>query len=147
MLQSIVEWTYLYECTPLARAFDLFEHLHEERLLHGATAESSIESGVEFRIKKCYSRQNGQPAVEICRRHFDRALATDCRICFVWDLVNARTTSFDDLSCILDASRIPTLPQVGDECFTVTYGLPRLLSCSNMEERQSYHIDWFSDVY
>ncbi len=132
---------------PLARAFDLFEQLLDQQQLRADTPSSHAESGVAYRLNRRCRRQNGQASAQLCRRHYDNALATDQRVSFVWDLVNART-AFEDLSCIFDAGKAPTLPPVEDDhLLERKYGLPKRMSFGHARRREASEIDWFSGVY
>ena len=134
-----------YTCTPLQRAFDLFQRLLEQELLADSTGY--IDSGVVSRITPRVGLQNGEVAAEMCRIRWDRAVAAKERVSFVWDLVDSSKVDFDGLSYINDAGKIPTLKTSNDDEFEKIYGLPRKLECKELPPRKSIESDWLSSVY
>ena len=134
-----------YTCTPLQRAYDLFQRLLEQELL--VDSDGHIESGVVSRISARISIQNGQVAADMCRIHWDRAIATKGRLAFVWDLVDSAKADFDALPSIWDASKVPTLKTLNDNEFERIYGLPKKLQCKEMPRRLPIESDWLSPVY
>ncbi len=135
-----------YTCTPLARAYDLFANLLFQHLLDDP-ATGHVQSGVATRLSARIAQQNGEVAAAVCRRHYDRALSSNQRVCFVWDLVSARAP-FERLSGILDASKIPGLAaKPGGRAFQKKHGLPKLLEFVAATPRRPSEIDWFRGVY
>jgi hypothetical protein len=143
--EAICEDLSGYTCTPLQRAYDLFQRLLEQELL--ADSIGHIDSGVVSRITPRVGLQNGEVAAEMCRIRWDRAVAAKEPVSFVWDLVDSAKADFDALSCILDAGKIPTLKTSNDEEFERIYGLPKKLECKELPPRQSIESDWLSSVY
>ena len=142
--EAICEDLSGYTCTPLQRAYDLFQRLLEQELL--ADSIGHIDSGVVSRISTRVGIQNGEVAAELCRNRWDRAIAAKERVSFVWDLVDVKA-DFDALSCILDATRIPRLKDCSDDEFETIYGIARKLECKELPPRQSIESDWLSSVY
>ena len=134
-----------YTCTPLQRAYDLFQRLLEQELL--VDSDGHIESGVVSRISARIGIQNGQVAADMCRIHWDRAIATKGRLAFVWDLVDSAKADFDALPSISDASKVPTLKTLNDNEFERIYGLPKKLQCKELPRRLPIESDWLSSVY
>ena len=134
-----------YTCTPLQRAYDLFQRLLEQELL--VDSDGHIDSGVVSRISARIGIQNGQVANDMCRIHWDRAITTKGRLAFVWDFVDSSKADFDALSTIWDATKVPTLKTLNDEEFERIYGLPKKLECKEIPPRQSIESDWLSTVY
>ncbi len=141
-----------YTCTPLTRAYDLFHRLLEQQLL-AEDASGHVASGVAGRISARISLRNGEVAAEMCRRRWDQAVVAREKISFVWDFVDAtKATSFDSLTCILDAGKVRTLATAvrDDRVFERRYGLPRMLEFSVLSRRQpadSGNCDWWGCVY
>jgi len=134
-----------YTCTPLQRAYDLFQRLLEQELL--VDSGGHIESGVVSRISARIGIQNGQVAADMCRIHCDRAITTKGRLAFVWDLVDSAKADFDALPSVWDASKVPTLKTLNDNEFERIYGLPKKLQCKEMPRRLPIESDWLSPVY
>jgi hypothetical protein len=110
-------------------------------------SDGHIESGAVSRISVRIGIQNGQVAVEMCRIHWDRAIATKGRLAFVWDLVDSAKADFDALPSISDASKVPTLKTLNDNEFERIYGLPKKLQCEELPRRLPIESDWLSSVY
>ena len=146
---AITEDVAGYACTPLARAYDLFDHLLEMQLLEeDATTESKF--GIVARLSAKMQQQNGDVAAAMCRRHYDRVMSTKGRVGFAWDLVNANIDGFDSLKTIFDAGVVPLLASgatLPDETFERNYGFPRSLRFKRAELRRPTAIDWYRDVY
>jgi hypothetical protein len=134
-----------YTCTPLQRAYDLFQRLLEQELL--VDSGGHIESGVVSRISARIGIQNGQVAADMCRIHCDRAITTKGRLAFVWDLVDSAKADFDALPSVWDASKVPTLKTLNDNEFERIYGLPKKLQCEELPRRLQIESDWLSSVY
>ena len=136
-----------YTCTPLARAYDLFSNLLDQHAMEDP-ATGHVKSGVAARLSARIAQQNGAVAAAACRRHYDRALSSNRRVRFVWDLVSAGAR-FESLACIIDASKVPTLAAVSgdDRAFQRRYGLPKLLEFTAASPREPSEIDWFHGVY
>jgi len=134
-----------YTCTPLQRAYDLFQRLLEQELL--VDSDGHIESGVVSRISARIGIQNGQVAADMCRIHCDRAITTKGRLAFVWDLVDSAKADFDALPSISDASKVPTFKTLNDNEFERIYGLPKKLQCEELPRRLPIESDWLSSVY
>ena len=131
-----------YACTPLARAYDLFDHLLEMQLL----SQDAGKSGIVARLSGKMQRQNGEVAASMCRRHYDRG----CPVGFAWDLVNANMDGFETLKGIFDAGVIPAIASsagLSDTVFEQKYGFPRMLRFNRANVRRATEIDWFRDVY
>ena len=143
--EAICEDLSGYACTPLQRAYDLFQRLLEQELL--ADSAGHIDSGVVARITPRVGLQNGEVAAEMCRIRWDRAIAANERISFVWDLVDSAKADFDALSIIWDAGKIPTLKTSNDDEFEKIYGIPKKLECKELPPRQPVESDWLSSVY
>ena len=138
-----------YTCTPLARAYDLFDHLLEMQLLEEDAATES-KFGIVARLSAKMQQQNGDVAAAMCRRHYDRVMSTKGRVGFAWDLVSANIDGFDSLKTIFDAGVVPSLASgaaLPDETFERHYGFPRSLRFKRAELRRPTAIDWFRDVY
>ena len=134
-----------YTCTPLQRAYDLFQRLLEQELM--VDSGGHIESGVVSRISARIGIQNGQVAADMCRIHWDRAITAKGRLAFVWDLVDSAKANFDALPSIWDASKVPTLKTLNDNEFERIYGLPKKLQCEELPRRLQIESDWLSSVY
>ena len=136
-----------YACTPLARAYDLFDHLLEMQLL----SQDAGKCGIVARLSGRMQQQNGEVAASMCRRHYDRISSTKgCPVGFAWDLVNANVDGFDSLKGIFDAGVIPSIASsagLADTVFEQKYGFPRLLRFNRANLRRATEIDWFHDVY
>ena len=138
-----------YTCTPLARAYDLFDHLLEMQLLEEDAATES-KFGIVARLSAKMRQQNGDVAAAMCRRHYDRVMSTKGRVGFAWDLVSANIDGFDSLKTIFDAGVVPSLASgaaLPDETFERNYGFPRSLRFKRAELRRPTAIDWYRDVY
>ena len=133
-----------YACTPLTKAYDLFQRLLEQELL--ADSIGHIDSGVVSRVSHRVCLRNGEVAAAICRNRWDRAIAARERVSFVWDLVDVKA-DFSALSCILDAAQIPRLKNCSDDEFETIYGISRKLECKELPSRQCIESDWLSSVY
>jgi hypothetical protein len=138
-----------YACTPLARAYDLFDHLLEMQLLEeDASAHSKF--GIVARLSAKMNQQNGEVAAAMCRRHYDRVLSSKGRVGFAWDLMNANVDGFYSLKTIFDAGVVPSLESAAklpDDTFERTYGFPRCLQFKRAELRIPTTIDWYREVY
>ena len=139
-----------YTCTPLARAYDLFDHLLEMQLLEEDTSTQS-KFGIVARLSAKMQQRNGWGAADMCRRHYDRAMCTKGNgVGFAWELVNANIHGFDALKATFDAGVIPSLgpaSTLADNIFERNYGFPRLLRFKRVELRRSATIDLYHDVY
>jgi hypothetical protein len=139
-----------YACTPLARAYDLFDHLLEMQLLE-EDAATDCKFGIVARLSTKMQQQNGEVAAAMCRRHYDRVLSTKYKgVGFAWDLVSANIDGFDSLKTVFDAGIVPSLASgaaLPDDTFERNYGFPRSLRFKRAEVRRPTKIDWYRDVY
>ena len=139
-----------YTCTPLARAYDLFEHLLEMQLFEQDASTDSNKFGIVARLSAKMKQQNGEVAAAMCRRHYDRVLSTKGKVGFAWHLVNANIDGFCSLKAIVDAGVVPSLASgvtLSDETFERKYGFPRSLRFKRAELRRPTAIDWYRGVY
>jgi hypothetical protein len=139
-----------YACTPLTRAYDLFDNLLEMQLLEEDVATES-KFGIVSRLSAKMQQQNGEVAAAMCRRHCARVMYTKGKGAgFAWELINANTDGFDSLKVIFDAGvvfLVDTTTTLPDDIFERNYGLPRSLRFKRAEIRCPTAIDWYRDVY
>ena len=132
-----------YFCTPIERAYALFDRLLDENLV----AEDPLDGGAVTRLLgRTMHRQNGHISSQTAARQYDSSWRSTERLSFVFDFMPCETATFDHLRFLHDAARSP-LQQLDDAAFESTYGLPRRLLFSRHRPREPLRQDLLSSVY
>ena len=133
-----------YTCTPLARAYDIFNHLVDQHLTEQPNGH--LKSGMSSRFFANVTKHNGEMCSATCRQMNEKSLFCNHQVQFVWDLV-ACDAEFEALLAIHDSSVIENRLQMDENMVTCT--IPRLLSdaIKDAMPRSTTNIDWFQDVY
>ena len=134
-----------YFCTPIERAYALFDRLLDENLM----AEDAFDGGAVTKLLgRTMHRQNGHISCNTAARQYDPSWRSTEQLSFVFDFVPCETATFDDLRFVKDAGRAP-LHQLDDAAFESTYGLPRTLRLSFKchRPREPLEQDMLSSVY
>ena len=133
-----------YTCTPLAKAYDILNHLVYLHLTEQSNGH--LKSGMSSRFFADITKHNGEMCAATCRQMYERSLVYKRQVQFVWDLV-ACDAEFEALLAIHDSSVIENglqMEETGASCI-----IPRLLSdaIKDATPRTTIYIDWFQDVY
>lgn len=133
-----------YCCTPLEKAYVLFDRLLDEHLLN----ENQADGGAVTRLLgRTIQRQNGHVSCHTAARHLDPSWRATDALSFVFDFVPCESTEFGDLRFLHDASRTPLQQDLDDEIFEMAYGLSRRLRFWRHRPREPLQQDLLSTVY
>lgn len=131
-----------YACTPLVKAYDLFnEKMRDEALTR---SEAWQDGGAVALLGDCMRKRCGYSANDAAKQHLDDA-RQGAQLCFVYDFVLANAP-FSELQFLFDAQR-PPLVQEGETFGDLHKTFPRSLAFVQAKARPTSHIDWFSDIY
>ena len=132
-----------YACTPLVKAYDLFnEKMRDESL---ARREAWCEGGaVVAMFSERMKRKHGYAAADLAKQHLDEA-RRGTPLLFVYDFALA-STPFTGLQFLFDAQQAPLVDQ-GESFATKYTTFPRKLVFQEARARSMTHIDWFSHIY
>ena len=131
-----------YCCTPITRAYALFDRLLDEQLL-----TDKPDGGAVTRVlSRTMHLQNGHVAADISARNLDPSVRTTEPLNFVFDFVSCESTTFEMLRYVQDAAS-PPMQDLDDDEFLSTYKLPRKLRFVPYEPRAPPDCDMFAGVY